>query len=373
MRTVASNLYCLRYDRENAEFFKRQRQFIPKSSRIDAGFLRNYKKRWLPWSSSFFVSKKELEIYCHLGNKQSMDFLPLNIWFTTIDPAINDKQMAWGYAEKGNYRKLYGIDSEPLSFLRYLNGLSFDAIGNLIPDPKSYFEQVLKKHEKILVKPVIDSWGGRNILVFEKNNLGKWNCLNDQVRLSFKHLVAWYQKNFVVQEYLDQHPFYKRFNPSSFNTIRIYVYRSPEDERVHILHTLLKVGRKGNVVDNISAGGLFFYLLPDGSFLHGISKKLETLATVPDGSGMYLKNLPRAPGFEALKELASKIALNTPFHRLLAMDMNIDAEGKPRLIELNLSEAGSGVQLFGMTFFGRFTDEVIEYCKSHKKVDYIRI
>jgi hypothetical protein len=55
------------------------------------------------------------------------------------------------------------------------------------------------------------------------------------------------------------------------------------------------------------------------------------------------------------------------------MDMNIDSSGMPRLVELNLSEAGSGVQIFGIPFLGAFTEEVIAYCKSHKKNDFLKI
>jgi hypothetical protein len=372
-RTVASTLYHLRFDMENAEFFGKNRKFISKHCSIDGDFFRKYKQRWLPWSSSLFLSSRELEVYCHLGGKKSLDYIPWNVWYTTVDPTLNNKEMAWAYAEKGNYKKLYGIDNEPLSFFRFLNGLSYDAFGGIIQEPERFFEQELRKQTKILVKPVIDSWGGKNILVFERDNNGAWQCLNDQVELSFKQLVACYKRNFVVQEFLDSHPFFKRFNPSSFNTIRIYVYRSPKDEQVHILHTLLKVGGKGSVVDNIAAGGHFFYILPDGKFHYGRSSELEKVEEVPDGSGQLLNELPKIPGYDDMLALATKIALQTPFHRLLAMDMNIDSSGMPRLVELNLSEAGSGVQIFGIPFLGAFTEEVIAYCKSHKKNDFLKI
>jgi hypothetical protein len=372
-RTVASALYYLRFDMENAETFEQSRKFIPKHCQVDAVFFREYKRRWLPWSSSLFLSRRELEVYCHMGNCKSLDYTPWNVWYTTVDPMLNNKEMAWAYAEKGNYRKLYGVDNEPLSFFRFLNGLSYDAFGSLIQEPESFFEKELAGQTKILVKPVIDSWGGKNVLVFERNSKGGWQGVNEQMELSLKQLIAYYQKNFVVQEFMDPHPFYKRFNLTSFNTIRVYVYRSPKDEQVHILHTVLKAGGKGNVVDNIGAGGHAYYILEDGKFLYGRSPELKIIEEVPDGSGQLLKDLPEVPGIDEIKALAAKIALQTPFHRLLAMDMNIDSTGKPRLIELNLSEAGSGVQLFGVPFLGAFTDEIIEYCKSNKKTDYLKI
>jgi hypothetical protein len=373
MRTVAAALYYMRYDLENADSFNSARKFIPKHCRVDPGFFRTYKQRWLPWSASFFLSRSELELYCHLGNKKSLDYVPWNVWFTSVIPSLNNKLMSGGYAEKGNYRKLYGIDNEPLSFLRFLNGICFDAYGGLIHEPEVFFEQKLKEQTKVLVKPVIDSWGGKNVLVFERDKQGTWKCINGDVAFSFKNLVSYYQKNFVIQEFLESHSFYKRFNPTSFNTIRVYAYRSPKDEQIHILHTLLKVGGKGSMVDNITTGGLFFYISSDGKFLNGFSHDLRKIEVVPDGSGQLLSDEPKVPGFDEVKALASKIALKAPFHRLMAIDINIDVRGIPRLIEINLAEPGGGVQVFGIPFFGSFTEEVIEYCKSHPKTNFLRI
>jgi hypothetical protein len=74
-----------------------------------------------------------------------------------------------------------------------------------------------------------------------------------------------------------------------------------------------------------------------------------------------------------MKELSRSIALKLPFHRLISLDINIDIDGKPRLVELNLSESGNGVQLFGYPFLGKFTDEIIEFCKKQKKIDFLRV
>ncbi|WP_291861664.1 sugar-transfer associated ATP-grasp domain-containing protein [Marinilabilia sp.] len=373
IRTVAASLYYLRYDLENADSFNAREKLIPDHCRIDADFFRTYKQRWLPWSSSYLLSRSELEVYCHIGNTKSLDYVPWNVWFTSIIPALNNKVMSGGYAEKGNYRKLYGIDNEPLSFLRFLNGICYDSSGGLIHNPEEVLEQKLKEQTKVLAKPAIESWGGKNVLVFERDKKGAWKCANGEVVLSFKNLVSFYKRNFVIQEFLESHPFFKRFNPTSFNSIRVYAYRSPKDEQIHILHTLLKVGGKGSMVDNITAGGLFFYILPDGKFLYGLSHDLKKIEVVPDGSGQPLSDEPKVPGLNEIKALASKIALNAPFHRLLAIDLNIDARGIPRLIEINLSEPGGGVQVFGFPFFGSFTDEVIEFCKSHKKTNFLKI
>lgn len=372
-REIASRLYCLRHDLQNHESFNFKRSRIKECCHVNNKLFRQYKKRWLPWSSSLFISRKELEVYCHTSSKQSLDYMPVNVYFTTIDPILNDKQMAWGYAEKGNYRKLFGVDNEPLSLFRDLNGLSFDYMGQLITEPEKFLNLQLKEQTKVLVKPVVDSWGGRSVLVFERDNSGKWQCLNGQVSLSLEKLKKFYSGNFVVQQYIQQHPFFARFNASSFNTLRVYVYRSPSDEVARVLHSTLRVGKPGSIVDNVKAGGSHFYLNHEGRFTFGLTKNFERLDYLPGEPQVALKDLEDAPGVADIYALATRVALNIPFSRVIAFDINLDANGKPRLIELNTSEAGIGSQLFGHPFFGEYTDEVIEYCRKQKKVDFLRI
>jgi hypothetical protein len=123
VRTMAARLYYLRYDLENLEIYKTKGHALPAHCPVDSRYLRGVRQSWLSWSASSILSRSEFELYCYFSNKKDLDFMPSNVWFTTIDPILNDKQTAWAYAEKGNYRKLYGIDNEPFSFFRYLNGL----------------------------------------------------------------------------------------------------------------------------------------------------------------------------------------------------------------------------------------------------------
>jgi hypothetical protein len=376
LRTAAARFYYLRYDLQYLHAFNQIEIKIPDNHRVESSFFRQYRNKWLPWSESVFLSRRELDLYCYLGHNKTIDYMPNTVYFTTIDPILNNKQMAWGYSEKGQYFKLFGIDNEPVSLLRYINGLYYDFGGNVIRYPDNFLENKLKEYHKVLIKPVVESWGGRYILVFEREKSGRWKCINDEVDLELPMLVKFYKNNFVIQEYLTQHPFYERFNSSSFNTIRLFVYRSSSNEVPYVLHSLLKVGQPGSVVDNLKAGSIAYYIKADGKLLPGISKKtgdLKIIDHLPSESEVSLESLDEAPGFKEIHELAKRVSLQLPFHRLVALDTNIDASGKPRLVELNLCEAGNLIQLFGFPFLGKFTEEVIEYCKTNKKVDFLRI
>ncbi len=372
-RELAARMYYLRADLETYETYQAKKNFMSSKVKVSEEVCRQYKKLWGGWSCSSFVPRNILEVCSGVSGVQMPDYLPDNVYFTTIDPLLNDKQMAWGYSEKGSYARLYGIDNEPVSIMRNMNGLFCDFKCQLIQEPEDYLTQKLKTYRKILVKPSIDSWGGHNVLVFQKNEKDKWCCINDEVDLSLKNLQKYYSKNYTIQEYVEQHPFYKKFNPSSFNTFRIYVYRSPVDEKPHVLQTFLRVGGKGSVVDNLKSGGVAIYVNPDGTFRHGFTRRLEKIDFLPNEPSVKLTEVGKALGLESMHDLVMKLALKMPYTRLVAFDINIDVTGSLRLIELNASNIGMMPQFFGVSFFGPFTQEVIEYCRRQKKVDFLRI
>ncbi len=371
-RNLSAKLYYLRRDLEIYEDYQDMKRRLKEPVKIDSHIYREYQKMW-GWGRSVIVPRNILEVCSTLSEFQTPEYLPDNVYFSTIDPLLNDKQMAWGYSEKGNYARLYDIDNEPVSLIRNLNGLFFDFRGYPITNPDDFLTNELKKQVKILVKPTIESWGGRNVLVFEKDARDQWQCVNDEVELSLQNLQKYYSRNYVVQEYLEQHAFYKRFNPTSFNTFRIYVYRSVVDETPHVLHSVIRVGRTGSVVDNVKAGGVGIYVKPDGTFRHGYNKHIDIIDSLPHEPSVKLTEIGKAPKLEEMYNLAKKVALKMPYTRMVAFDINLDTAGKPRLIELNTSNAGLVPQFYGSTFFGEFTQEVVEYCRRQKKVDFLRV
>lgn len=73
--------------------------------------------------------------------------------------------------------------------------------------------------------------------------------------------------NFIIQERVKQHAEIAKLNPSSLNTFRIVTYR--ERDNVYILNVTLKIGHKGEVVDNGHAGGYFVGTNEDGTLKSG--------------------------------------------------------------------------------------------------------
>ena len=74
------------------------------------------------------------------------------------------------------------------------------------------------------------------------------------------------------------------------------------------------------------------------------------------------------PNYEKIKEFACKIADAIPHHHIIALDIMLDENNNPVLIEYNIS--AFSVWLFQFTNgsgFGKYTDEIIDYCIKHRQ------
>ena len=64
------------------------------------------------------------------------------------------------------------------------------------------------------------------------------------------------KREYIIQEYINQHPDMSKLNPGSVNIIRIVTTRWDKD--VHILTGALRIGaKKDSTVDNAAQGGTF--------------------------------------------------------------------------------------------------------------------
>lgn len=72
------------------------------------------------------------------------------------------------------------------------------------------------------------------------------------------------KRKFLVQTRLVQHEEMNRLYPTSVNTLRIVTVYDRTTGEVEVLHTLLRVGAHGNVVDNWAKGGLAIAVDSDG-------------------------------------------------------------------------------------------------------------
>lgn len=171
---------------------------------------------------------------------------------------------------------------------------------------------------------------------------------------SVEQLFSDYQKNFLIQEVLSQHESMRALNPTSVNTIRILTYRSGME--ILVVYAVIRIGRKNQVVDNQSAGGISAKINSDGTLAkYGFGKVGDDMIEKTD-TGIVLEGY-QIPSYQKAVETAKRLHYSLPLFALVGWDICIDEEGEPILIEWN-GRPGPSQTACG-TGFGELTARII--------------
>lgn len=147
-----------------------------------------------------------------------------------------------------------------LGHLNVVNGRCCD--GEELKTSKDLRALIERSHVEKLCFKLISGFGGVGFRAAEVvRNEGNITLLDLQEQQSYS-VDEYYTAlgisangDFLVEQYFEQHPEIKKFNPSSVNTLRIMVYQ-PDGEAPRCLGVFIKFGREGSIVDNGSQGGL---------------------------------------------------------------------------------------------------------------------
>jgi hypothetical protein len=173
-------------------------------------------------------------------------------------------------------------------------------------------------------------------------------------------------KNYVIQQRINQDPFFQRYNNVGVNTLRVCTYKSVLTNEIHILHIALRMG-KGGSLDNETSGGIVTFINEDGSVNdYAVDKYGGKFASHPD-TGIQFTRKDIVPKYAELREFGLKMARKLFLARIASLDACLDESGQWRLIEIGLGVPTIRFsQYAGVPFFGKFTGEVISFCKEHR-------
>ncbi|MBN1182821.1 MAG: hypothetical protein JXB49_11075 [Bacteroidales bacterium] len=307
----------------------------------------SYKLYW-----KFFgqrVNLSTLRISKNISGISNPKLIPEEIFFADIEPTLNPSVEVNYLAIKSFYNRWFTNGIFPRDFFHNLDGEWLDQNLNTIS-----FHEVKKIAEQlvypVVFKPTKDSHGGMGIH-FPRNSVELLE-------------IAKSKTNFLVQEKIRQHVFFNQYNIHGLNTVRVYVYRSVTDNNLYIINMALRMGIGGSL-DNVTSGGIYTLINQDG-FLNGFAVDIygKKYNRHPD-SGMAFNS--QIPSFDSLKEISLKVAQKIFYIRVVGLDLCYDVESTWRLIEINTSSSSiCFAQNHGVLFFGKFTDEVHDYCiKNH--------
>lgn len=150
----------------------------------------------------------------------------------------------------------------------------------------------------------------------------------------------------VIEVYLDQHPAYASFNPSSVNTVRMWVLRHRGATSTWLAY--LRIGRSRSIVDNLGAGGLAAPVdLDTGrvSAAHEANPGRVEYSVHPD-HGAPIEGVV-LPMFAKAKALAEICLTALPGTNFAGMDVAMTPEG-PAIIEANVQPAHTGAAHAGV-------------------------
>lgn len=209
----------------------------------------------------------------------------------------------------------------------------------------------------------MDSSSGRRVLAF--NPEGNKYVSSDGSTILDEHFLLSYGGDWVLQEAITQHATLNHFCSSCVNTIRVNTYRSVIDEQIYILSAAIRIGHEGSVVDNLHAGGGFVGIdVVTGEMQHEVLDQYGNRTSVLNGID-FSKERFSIPNWEDVIMFAKDVSGRNPHCRLIALDIAIKKNGKPVLIEWNVTPYSFSYwipMMTGATPFGDKTEEIIEYC-----------
>lgn len=301
----------------------------------------------------------------YIGN--NINIIPEDICRNIVEPILSPFRYVSYYSDKNIFDRLFRPGTLPKTIFRKMRGFYYDGQYNRIDlsDDDALYHIIQQTDcNKIIIKPSVDSSSGIGIKLFEKKD-NRWIEIGRDCYLTVAYLNTNYGDDIVVQECLEQAEFMSYYNSTSVNTLRLTLYRSVITDECHVPSAIIRIGKNGSLVDNAHAGGGYVGVkVKDGFLCNKVINQYGEVKT--EFNGVDFTKEHKIPNWNKVIEFAKYVGKKIPHHRLLALDIMVDKDGNPRLIEFNC-EAYS-MWLFQFTIgaaLGEYTDEIIEYCKNN--------
>lgn len=280
------------------------------------------------------------------------DYVAGAYYYPAMIQRFNPAEDAWTLQNKGMLCNFFREIPQPVLLLRNVNGTVWDASGRVVPFADAVRKLAAAECDMI-IKPSVDSCCGTNVRVIRAGT----------ARSDLERLLAFYDKDFVVQEFVEQSEATAAYNPSSLNTMRVGTLFL--NGTFSVCCALLRCGTKGMIVDNLGAGGVMVGIENSG--------KLKEYGYSMDGT-VHRSTNGVCFGEQTIPDFGRVIATALEAHRQIptcafaGWDLALAKDGRVLLVEANLTWPGVfGEQMCCGPIFGERTDEVIDFLKRPRK------
>lgn len=294
-----------------------------------------------------------------------------------LQAGMADKKMSWEYKcshisdadyhkaldilNPKPYRKITQHKLAEKSFLQFSNIPCAKFIGFLHPDKgfDAAGESMLNENqlEKLLLEyvgqticiKVPEGFGGEGFfagtLMLEQNKL-TIKALNELQAINLSELLARYTQiikteGLLFESFINQHHGFAVFNPSSVNTLRIWVLQT--GNKVEVIGTYIRIGRAGKLTDNGGSGGIMCPVNVDTGVLDkGLTTSVpfrDEFEQHPDHQAQFYGE--KLPNWDDILECARNTLRKLPYTRFVGLDLAMSQDG-PIIVEVNVCPDKNG-------------------------------
>lgn len=314
--------------------------------KIDNEYKSEIKKYWEKYGIK--VDFREFSFYSSRMKNKDVRYITKKIFHSNIEPYYNNLRLKEAFMDK-NYLDLYLKGATlPFNIVRNINGVFLNNEFELL-NQEQVLDLVLKEQD-VVIKPTVESGGGRQIIFCDGND-------KEKVKKEILEYINKNNKDYCIQRVIKQHDKFKSFNKTSVNTLRIlsFLYNGG----VHILYSVLRVGKEGSKLDNASAGGYEIAIDKSGMFTDYIVNINNEI--VNKTNEKYKLKGKKVPFYDKIVKEIKRLHPMLAHYKLIGWDVTVDEEERPVIIEVNLEDIGMSniSQAVNGPLFGEMTDEVV--------------
>ena len=184
------------------------------------------------------------QMYYHVTGNKDPRFIPDTLAGNVIYPYYNDLVKAESYADKNLFSKILPNAIFPRMIAQRINNYYYDSehryYGVILSDSfvGTVFQELNQLQvSEIIIKNSINTYSGKGV---KKYTINSYESLK-------RVLNEYNSSDFIVQECIKQHDFFKQFNPDSVNIIRLTTWRTGSD--IKVFSPCLRFGIPGSATD----------------------------------------------------------------------------------------------------------------------------
>jgi hypothetical protein len=232
------------------------------------------------------------------------------------------------FDDKNLYRSLLSGFNIPVRVAECSNGIYYLPEQSSLEITYKEFVKYLSNQSNCLIKPSVGTDGGRGIRSFDTKDGLEMNS-----KQQVMEVLSQYGKNYCVERKVIENDNLQCLNPTSCNTLRVHTIRDRKEQRIRFLSSYVRIGKMGQVVDNMLSGGLGARIHDDGCLRNAVScYPYQTFDTTE--SGVKLEGY-KIEYFDKIVNTCLAAHSRLPMFDLMGWDVTVDKDDNVIIIEYN--------------------------------------